>query len=171
MALLKANTTFLLNSSLVDKSGPDGWTVQDIDTRCVSLAELFIRAWPAPQGHPVNPQSDARIQADSKASLDKLISSGLLEVGTTLDLRKGKSAGRTAQVLEGGFLQLDDGSVHKSPSGAAVHIRKRAANGWVEWGVSGSDVLLRDLWNDFVERFGGELEDDIDDDADEEDED
>jgi hypothetical protein len=171
MALLKANTTFLLNSSLVDKSGPDGWTIEDIDARCVSLAELFIRAWPAPQGHIVKPQSDGRIHTDSKASLDKLISSGLLEVGTTLDLRKGKSAGRTAQVLEGGFLQLDDGSVHKSPSGAAVHIRKRAANGWVEWGVSGSDVLLRDLWNDFVERFDGELEDDIDDDADEEDED
>jgi len=171
MALLKANTTFLLNSSLVDNSGPDGWTVQDIDARCESLAELFIRAWPAPQGHTVNPQSDARIHADSKASLDKLISSGLLEVGTTLDLRKGKSAGRTAQVLEGGFLQLDDGSVHQSPSGAAVHLRKRAANGWVEWGVKGSDVLLKDLWNDFVERFAGELEDDIDDDADDEDED
>jgi len=44
-------------------------------------------------------------------------------------------------------------------------------NGWVEWGVSGSDVLLKDLWNDFVERFGGDLEDDIDDDADEEAED
>jgi len=74
-------------------------------------------------------------------------------------------------VLEGGFLKLDDGSVHKTPSGAAKHIRKREANGWVEWGVSVSEVLLRDLWNDFVERFGGELEDDIDDDADEEEED
>jgi len=171
MALLKANTTFLLNSSLVDKSGPNGWTIEDIDARSASLAELFIRAWPAPPGHSVNPQADSRLHADSKASIDKLISSGLLEVGTTLDLRKGRSAGRTAQVLEGGFLKLDDGSVHKSPSGAAVHIRKRAANGWVEWGVSGSDVLLKDLWNDFVERFGGELEDDIDDDADEEEED
>ena len=171
MALLKANTTFLLNSSLVDKTGPDGWTIHDIDARCISLAELFIRAWPTPPGHAVNPQSDSRIHADTKASIDKLISSGLLEVGTTLDLRKGKSAGRTAQVLEGGFLQLDDGSVHKSPSGAALHIRKRAANGWVEWGVSGSDVLLKDLWNDFVERFGGELEDDIDDDDDDDDED
>lgn len=171
MALLKANTTFLLNSSLVDKSGPNGWTIEDIDARSASLADLFIRVWPAPPGHSVNPQADSRLHADSKASIDKLISSGLLEVGTSLDLRKGKSAGRTAQVLEGGFLKLDDGSVHKSPSGAAVHIRKRAANGWVEWGVSGSDVLLKDLWNDFVERFGGELEDDIDDDLDEEDED
>jgi len=171
MALLKANTTFLLNSSLVDKSGPNGWTIEDIDARSASLADLFVRVWPAPPGHSVNPQADSRLHADSKASIDKLISSGLLEVGTTLDLRKGKSAGRTAQVLEGGFLKLDDGSVHKSPSGAAVHIRKRAANGWVEWGVSGSDVLLKDLWNDFVERFGGELEDDVDDDLDEEDED
>jgi len=169
MALLKKNTTFLLNSSLVDSSSPKGWTIEDIDARCVDLAELFIRTWSAPLGHTVNPQSDSRILADTKASIDKLISSGLLEVGTTLDLRKGKSAGRTAQVLEGGFLQLDDGSVHKSPSGAALHIRKRAANGWVEWGVSGSEVLLKDLWNDFVERFGGEIEDDIDEEDDDED--
>lgn len=27
---------------------------------------------------------------------------------------------------------------------------------------SGSEVHLKDLWNGFVERFGGELEDDID---------
>lgn len=171
MALLKANTTFLLNSSLVDKSGPNGWTTEDIDARCASLADVFIRVWPAPPGHSVNPQSDSRVHADSKASVDKLISSGLLELGTILDLRKGKSAGRTAQVLEGGFLQLEDGSVHKAPSGAAKHIRKRAANGWVEWGIQGSDVLLKDLWNEFVERFGGELEDDINDELEEEEED
>jgi hypothetical protein len=171
VALLKANTTFLLNSSLVDKAGSNGWTIEDIDARSASLADLLIRVWPVPPGHSANPQADSRPHADSKASIDKLISSGLLEVGTTLDLRKGKSAGRTAQVLEGGFLQLEDGSVHKAPSGAAKHIRKREANGWVEWGVKGSDVLLKDLWNDFVERFGGELEDDIDDDADEDEED
>jgi len=37
--------------------------------------------------------------------------------------------------------------VHKAPSGAAKHIRKREANGWVEWGIQGSDVFLKDLWN------------------------
>jgi hypothetical protein len=171
MALLKANTTFLLNSTLVDEASPDGWTIEDIDARCSRLADIFLRVWPTPEGHSVNPQADAPSHAGTKASIDKLISSGLLEVGTTLDLRKGRRAGRTAQVMEGGFLQVDDGSVHKSPSGAAVHIYQRAANGWVEWGVSGSDVLLKDLWNDFVERFGGEIEDGTDDLDDEEDED
>jgi len=172
MALLKANTTFLLNSTLVDQSGAEGWTVDDIDQRCATLAELFIRVWPAPDGHSVNPQADVRRQAETKASVDQLISSGLLEVGTTLDLRGGKSEGRTAQVLEGGFLMVDDGSIHKSPSGAAVHIRKRNTNGWTDWGVSGTDTLLKDLWNTHVERFGGEAEDDIDtDDTDEDDED
>jgi hypothetical protein len=172
MALLKANTTFLLNSTLVDQSGAEGWTVDDIDQRCATLAELFIRVWPAPDGHSVNPQADVRRQAETKASVDQLISSGLLEVGTTLDLRGGKSEGRTAQVLEGGFLLVDDGSIHKSPSGAAVHIRKRNTNGWTDWGVSGTDTLLKDLWNTHVERFGGEAEDDSDtDDTDEDDED
>ena len=112
----------------------------------------------------MNPQSDSSVSAEVKPSIDKLISSGLLEVGTTLDLRGGKSAGRSAQVLEGGFLLLDDGSVHESPSGAAKIIRKRETNGWVDWGISGTQVLLKDLWNDFVERFGGELEDDLDED-------
>jgi hypothetical protein len=167
MALLKANTTFLLNSSLVDMAGSDGWTVDDIDVRCAVLADLFLRAWPTPPGHVVNPQSDSRVRADTKASIDKLISAGLLEVGTTLDLRRGSGAGRTAQVLEGGLLQVDDETVHKTPSGAAVHLRKHSANGWVEWGVLGSDVLLKDLWNDFVDRFGGELEDDTDENDDE----
>jgi hypothetical protein len=75
-------------------------------------------------------------------------------------------------VLEGGFLLVDDGSIHKSPSGAAVHIRKRNTNGWTDWGVSGTDTLLKDLWNTHVERFGGEAEDDSDtDDIDEDDED
>lgn len=60
--------------------------------------------------------------------------------------------------------------VHKAPSGAAKHIRKREANGWVEWGIQGSDVFLKDLWNEFVERFGGEIEDDVDEET-EEDED
>ena len=61
--------------------------------------------------------------------------------------------------------------VHKAPSGAAKYIRKREANGWVEWGIQGSDILLKDLWNEFVERFGGELEDDINDELAEEEED
>jgi hypothetical protein len=161
MALLKKNTTFLLNSSLVDESSSKGWTTEDIDTRCNSLADLFICAWPAPPGHAVNPQADSRVLSEIKPSIDKLISSGLLEVGATLDLRGGKSAGRSAQVLEGGFLQLDDGTVHEFPSGAAKHIRKRETNGWVDWGISGTQVLLKDLWNDFVERFGGEIEDEI----------
>lgn len=164
LPLLKKNTTFLLNSTLVDDSSSKGWTIDDIDARCISLADLFIRAWPAPPGHSVNPQSDSSVSAEVKPSIDKLISSGLLEVGTTLDLRGGKSAGRSAQVLEGGFLLLDDGSVHESPSGAAKIIRKRETNGWVDWGISGTQVLLKDLWNDFVERFGGELEDDLDED-------
>jgi hypothetical protein len=63
-------------------------------------------------------------------------------------------------VIEGGFLQVDDGSIHKSPSGAASHVRKRSANGWIEWGVLGTETRLRDLWNEYVDRFGGVLDED-----------
>lgn len=168
-ALLSANTTFLMNRALVDETGTDGWTIKQIDERSDTMTDLFLRVWPTPLGHTMNPQTDSRTKAETKASVDKLLSSGIIEVGTILELRKGLSAGKTAQVMEDGSLRLEDGSVHKTPSGAAVHIRKRNANGWVEWGLLGTNLRLSDLWNDFVDRFSGEVEDDVDDSADEED--
>ena len=168
-ALLNANTTFLMNSALVERTGSDGWTIEQIDARSEIMTDLFIRTWPAPLGHSVNPQTDGRTKTETKASVDKLLSSGIIEVGTILELRKGASAGKTAQVMEDGSLRLEDGTVHKTPSGAAVHIRKRNANGWIEWGLIGTDLRLSDLWNDFVDRFSGEAEDDVDDSTDDED--
>jgi hypothetical protein len=165
-ALLNANTTFLMNSALVERTGSDGWTIGQIDARSEIMTDLFIRTWPAPLGHSVNPQTDGRNKTETKASVDKLLSSGIIEVGTILELRKGASAGKTAQVMEDGSLRLEDGSVHKTPSGAAVHIRKRNANGWIEWGLLGTDLRLSDLWNDFVDRFSGEAEDDVEDSSD-----
>ena len=168
-ALLSANTTFLMNRALVDETGTDGWTIKQIDERSDTMTDLFLRVWPTPLGHKMDPQTDSRTKTETKASVDKLLSSGIIEVGTILELRKGLSAGKTAQVMEDGSLRLEDGSVHKTPSGAAVHIRKRSANGWVEWGLLGTNLRLSDLWNDFVDRFSGEAEDDVDDSTDEED--
>jgi hypothetical protein len=167
-ALLKANTTFLMNSALVDRTEDDGWTINQIDARCEIMTDYFLRIWAAPAGHSVNPQTDSRSKTESKASVAKLISSGILEIGTILELRKGMSAGKTAQVMEDGSLRLEDGSIHKTPSGAAVHIRNRSANGWVEWGLVGTDLRLSDLWNDFVDRFSGEAEDDVEESGDDE---
>jgi hypothetical protein len=79
------------------------------------------------------------------------------------------SAGKTAQIMEDGSLRLEDGSIHKTPSGAAKHVRKRESNGWVEWGLAGTDLRLSHLWNDFVDRFSGEAEDDVDDSVEEDD--
>lgn len=162
-ALLSVNTTFFMNRSLVGDTGTDGWTIDQIDARGESITDCFLRIWTTPEGHSVNPQTDGRSKTETKASVAKLLSSGILEVGTILELRKGKSAGKTAQVIEDGSLRLEDGSIHKTPSGAAVHIRKRNANGWVEWGLVGTDLRLTDLWNDFVDRFSGEAEDDLED--------
>ncbi len=168
-ALLSANTTFLMNSALVDETGTDGWTIKQIDERGEIMTDLFLRVWPAPLGHTVDPQTDSWTKTETKASVSKLLSGGIIEVGTILELRKGLSAGKSAQVMEDGSLRLEDGTIHKTPSGAAVHIRKRSANGWVEWGLLGTNLRLSDLWNDFVDRFSGEAEDDAEDSADEED--
>lgn len=167
-ALLSANTTFLMNRALVDETGTDGWTIEHIDERSEIMTNLFLRIWPAPSGHTVNPQTDNRTKTETKASVDKLLSSGIIEVGTILELRGGMSAGKTAQVMDDGSLRLEDGTVHKTPSGAAVHIRNRTANGWVEWGLLDTNLRLSDLWNDFVNRFSGEAEDDVDDSVEEE---
>lgn len=168
-ALLNANTTFLMNRELVDETGSDGWSSQQIDSRSSRMADYFIRVWLAPSGHSVNPQTDNRKKSEIKASVDKLLSSGILEVGSILELHGGKSQGQTAQVLEGGTLRLEDGTVHKSPSGASSHIRERNSNGWTDWKLKGTDLDLNDLWNDFVGRFGGEVEDEIDELADDDD--
>ena len=172
-ALLGTNTTFLMNLALVAETGVNGWTIKQIDARCETMTDKFLSVWPAPLGHSVNPQTDNRIKTDINASVDKLLSSGLLEVGTILELRKGKSAGKTAQVLESGHLRLEDGSLHETPGAAVLHIRKRkrSANGWVEWGLIGSDLCLSDLWNDYVDRFSGEVDDDVDDSENDEDSD
>lgn len=170
-ALLKANTTFLMNSALVDGTGADGWTVHQIDGRCDIMADYFLRIWPTPAGHAVNPQTDSRPRTETKASVSKLLSSGILEIGTILKLRKGMSAGKTAQVMEDGSLRLEDGSIHKTPSGAAKFVTKRESNGWVEWSLVGSELRLSHLWNDFVDRFSGEAEDDVEDSGEDDDSD
>jgi hypothetical protein len=168
-ALLSANTTFLMNRALVDETTSQGWTIEQIDKRCEIMTDLFLRTWTAPAGHVVNPQTDSRAKNETKASVAKLISSGIIEVGTILELRRGVHTGKTAQVMEDGSLRLEDGSVHKSPSGAAKHIVKKNSNGWSDWGVTGTDLRLGHLWNDFVDRFSGEAEDDVEESDDDED--
>jgi hypothetical protein len=170
-ALLKENTTFLINRALVDGTTDDGWTIDQIDSRCEIMADYFLRIWPTPAGHSVNPQTDSRAKTETKASVAKLLSAGILEVGSILEFRKGVNAGKTAQVMEDGLLRLEDGSIHKSPSGASRHIIKRASNGWTAWRLSGTDLRLTDLWNDFVDRFSGEAEDDLEDSGDDDDSD
>ena len=78
------------------------------------------------------------------------------------------SAGKTAQVMEDESLRLEDGTIHKTPSGAAKYVRIRESNGWTEWGVLGTTLRLNDLWNDFIDRFSGEAVDDLEDLVDEE---
>jgi hypothetical protein len=101
----------------------------------------------------------------------KLLSGGILEVGSILELRKGINAGKTAQVMEDGSLSLEDGSIHKTPSGASRHIITRPSNGWTAWRLSGTDLTLNDLWTDFVDRFSGEVQDDVEDSGDDDDSD
>ena len=161
-ALLSANTTFLMNMRLVEETGTDGWTIDQINKRSKIMTDYFLQIWPAPPGHSVNPQTDnPSSKPEARASVNKLLSGSILEVGAILELRRGKSAGRTAQVMEDGSLLLEDGTSHKTPSDAADHILKYSSNGWVEWGLVGTDLSLRDLWNEFSDRFSGEVEDDL----------
>jgi len=158
--LLEKNTSIWMNRELATTPGTDGWTLAHIISRTAELTKTILKLWPVPAGHSVNPQADNKVSEEGKASVSKLISGGLLEVGCVLELVGGKSAGRTAQVLEDGILRTEDGKEHKSPSGAAVHHRGRPTNGWTDWVLEGTKTRLQDLWSEYVEHFGGEAQDD-----------
>lgn len=53
-----------------------------------------------------------------------------------------------AWVTKAGALQLDDGTLHDSPSGAARHLAGYEVNGWRQWRHTASGKTLDELWNE-----------------------
>ncbi len=79
----------------------------------------------------------------SRITVKDLIGAGLLEVGARLTWeRRNHGVTYRARVLDGGHLQLEDGSTHSSPSRAAIEAaRVDSCNGWASWQTATGDSL------------------------------
>ena len=79
----------------------------------------------------------------SRVTVKDLIGAGLLEVGARLTWERRKlGVTYRARVLDGGHLQLEDGSTHSSPSRAAMEAaRIDSCNGWAAWQTATGDSL------------------------------
>jgi hypothetical protein len=82
-----------------------------------------------------------------------LITGNYLQIGDCLVwTRKGLQTQHQAIVQANGTLKTDDGTVHKSPSGAAKHLAQRPVDGWLAWKLEGTNESLGDLRTKFAAR-------------------
>ncbi len=84
-----------------------------------------------------------------KISVKELLDAGLLEFGEQLSWNRPKLGNSyLAKILENGDIQIEDGRVFYSPSGAAMSAAGIvSANGWIAWRVPrlGENVSLADV--------------------------
>ncbi|WP_373873362.1 restriction system modified-DNA reader domain-containing protein [Actinoplanes derwentensis] len=76
--------------------------------------------------------------------LDALVRAGLLDVGEELIWER-RGASHRAVVVSGGALQLADGRIFESPSGAARALAGYEVNGWRNWARARDGVRLASL--------------------------
>jgi hypothetical protein len=67
------------------------------------------------------------------ADLQDFIRSGKLQAGVTLSWKRRLTGTHTALIQSDGTIELEDGSRHKTPSGAAKHISGKPVDGWLAW--------------------------------------
>jgi hypothetical protein len=139
----------------------NGWTFWGFQSGAgtlVTLAELRKQLEPAPSEP--EPAADGEVEStggeegaggesstkSQVGGLKALLDAGSLASGATIHADY-KGRRYTATVDEEGCLRLEDGSVHKNPSGAAVKVTGYETNGWRFWRaeVKGKTVPLGDL--------------------------
>lgn len=80
--------------------------------------------------------------------LEAMLEAGVLNAGDTLVWERPRSGERfVATLTDEGRIQLEDGSIHDSPSGAGKALNGYDANGWVNWRVERTGESLRDTMN------------------------
>lgn len=83
----------------------------------------------------------------SRSSVAPLLAAGRLSPGQRLTWRRRNlGEAHTAYVTDDGYLRLEDGSIHHSPSGACEAVANCKINGWTAWHTDDGTVLaeLRD---------------------------
>lgn len=148
-------TAFVARTGLPFKPYPDGFPSAAIDERQALYRDLCEYVWtpsgfdvdaPVPQSPSPADDSDRGRRAYSATLLD-LLRAGLVRAGDHLT---GTHLGREhrATVTGEGYIRLDDGAVHRTPSAAAMAtLNRQSWNGWAWWRVERDDgsVLLSRL--------------------------
>lgn len=79
-------------------------------------------------------------------TISDLISKGLVKAGDTLVWnRRSLGITHTATIQINGTLITEDGSVHKTPSGAAKHFCNKPVDGWNTWKIGQSKTSIGSL--------------------------
>lgn len=144
--LLK-NNTIKLTGRLIEETEDSSWNEAHIDQRNTEMIDPLLKVWPVPRSHRgevVDPQT----KAQDWVQIKHLIEGKLLLPGAKLIANQGEFKGLEATVTADGFIELE-GRRFDTPSGAARHLRKAAANGWYFWTVA-DGRRLRDVRAEFL---------------------
>jgi hypothetical protein len=168
-AALHGQSSLLLNSE-IGELAVDRWSSDRIQYRTDTLISRLQSIWPTPPGHRVALRSDTQ-QRTTYISLSDLIAARMLEPGDVLIPTWSTQSTRRATVLGDGTLELDNGEVFASLSGAARRVmNSQAAAGWGFWKLGESGPTLKELRDDYRARFNVEVGDEGDEDGVEENE-
>ena len=159
---LKGQSSLLLNA-LIDQQYAAEWTVETIKQRNSDLVNRIIEIWPTPLGHRVANSTQVETTV-TYVSISDLISAGFLEVGDLLIPTWSTHADRSAMVRADGKLQLDNGEIFGSLSGAARKVlNSSTAAGWNFWKQQSSNRALIEIRDEYRARFNLISDDDEDD--------
>jgi len=123
----------ILMNRPIRQDAQNGWDEHLIEARTDKLIDAILETWPVPEGHTGTLHDDS-VTETLWIELKHLLQAGLLSVGTALTAPNGKDHDTGGVVLAGGRIEVE-GKIFDSPSGAARHVRGRAANGWTFWRV------------------------------------
>lgn len=161
-AALHLQSSLLLNAGVEQRYGAE-WNVESIHLRNSDLVERIIAIWPTPIGHRVTNANETEIQVTYVSLLD-LISAGFLESGDVLVPTWSTKSDRFATLKVDGALELDNGEVFESLSGAARRVlNSRTAAGWHFWKQNSSNRALHEIRDEYRARFNLITDDDEED--------
>jgi len=163
-ALMK-NDVLIMNTEL-QSLGASDWSEEKISERTSQLLSHFLAIWPTPRGYKAKLAEKAR---RTDISVSDLISAGLVTPGQTLYTRNKAKTNRTATILDGGRIQVDEKIFESLSLAGAEALNRVSANGWRAWLVSRDPLVsMSDLRDEYRENLGLESSEDESDDPDDE---
>lgn len=151
-AAMRRHDVFLMNRPLVDDTA-DGWDELKIAERTDAMITALLETWTVPAGHEGKTVDRSSRFSKATTSYAHLISTGLVEVGTSLVCTDERWPDARGTLLAGGQM-LYEGKRYSSPAAAARVVRGgRSGNAWYFWRVEGGP-WLNDLREELVRREG-----------------